>query len=256
MNEKKSTTGSLVKAFLYVFESIHIPFKHKNLFIYFAVPFILNLLLLSALVYFTFSYIHPQVSALLTGDGVIIKIARYVITPVLFFLVLILSMLIYSITGTIICSPFNDLLSKKIEELVSGKNCDEPFSIIRLFRDIFRIAANMAKLIILMLLIYIIILLLNIIPILGSALYVFIGFGVTSFFLGFQFFDFPMERRRINFDEKLKIAVANAPAVTGVGAAYFILSFIPVVGFLGLNLATIAATRIFLEDMDPKEKSC
>ncbi len=110
---------------------------------------------------------------------------------------------------------------------------------------------NIIRMLGLLVLVNIFLLVLNFIPIIGSLLYTVLGYLSTSFFFGFQFFDFPLERRRFNFNQKLKIAWYYKRATMGIGTAFFILSFIPIVGFLALNLGTIGATLFFVDNIRP-----
>ena len=105
---------------------------------------------------------------------------------------------------------------------------------------------NSIRLLLIIFLINIVLLILFILPG-GSFLYSITGFFTSIFFYGFQFYDFPLERMKLPFSEKLGLCWRWRRTVAGTGAAFLVLSFIPVIGFMGLNLATVGATLLFAE---------
>jgi CysZ protein len=175
---------------------------------------------------------------------------RMLISPVLFVILSVITIFIYSIAGGIIAAPFLDLLSEKTEKVLGSRNPDEQFSLKELISDILRALSNSVKLLILIVIINIFLMLLNIIPG-GSFLYAFLNFLSALFFYGFQFYDFPLERGRYTFNEKLSITWKFKWSVFGTGLAFFLVSFIPIIGFMGLNLCTVGAAKTFVEDIKP-----
>lgn len=242
--------SSLITGFSNSFRSISIAWRNKSLLIYFVVPFILNIAVLSAVFYFSYTSLVPLIKSALTGDQWYMNFLRVLISPVLFVLLSVFTVLVYSIAGGIITAPFLDLLSEKTEKVLGSKKSGEAFSVIELLSDILRALLNSIRLLILMLVINITLLLLNIIPG-GSFIYAFLNFLSALFFYGFQFYDFSLERRRYSFGEKLRITWKFRWSVFGSGLAFFLISFIPVIGFLGLNLCTVGATITFTEDIEP-----
>jgi uncharacterized protein involved in cysteine biosynthesis len=91
---------------------------------------------------------------------------------------------------------------------------------------------------------------LNLIPG-GAFIYAFLNFFFTAFFYGFQFFDYPLEKRFYSFREKLRICWRFKLTLSGNGTAFFLMSFIPVAGFLGLNSATVGAAISFKKYIEP-----
>ncbi len=227
----------------------------KGLMKYFAVPFLLNLIILSGIVFFTYTMVYDPLFSLVRGNAWYNRVLEFVLAPLLVMLLGLLIVLLYSIIGSIITAPFNDFLSQKVEETVTGERFDDELTFSAAVKDIFRVIKNVIKLLALVILINLLLLFLNLIPAAGSVLYSITGFLTTFFFLGFQFFDFPLERRRYRFSEKMAVAWRFKRTVTGVGASLFVMTFIPLVGFLGLNIATVAASRLFVERVKPALRS-
>lgn len=218
---------------------------------YFIAPFIINLCIMTGLAWLTVSFIYPPVMEWAGGLSRFPDLLRSVAVGLVTFVMILSVFFLYSIIGVIVTAPFNDLISRRVEEHLTGVVNDEPFSIGVLARDIARAVGGAMKLLFLMLLCQAAALLLNLIPGIGSAVYSVVGFTISSFFLGFQFFDFPLERRRMRFRDKLRVVWAFRWPVIGVGAPVILMAFIPVVGFLGLNIASIAAASIFVERVRP-----
>ncbi len=248
--EKVKVKSSLFSGFFNTFRAFSLAWKTKSLLIYFIIPFILNIAILSSILYFSYTSLVPMAQSFLSGDQWYMQFLRVLVSPVLFVLISIFTVFIYSIAGGIITAPFLDILSSKTEKVIGRNNSDDTFSLKEILSNIFRALLNSIRLLILIIVINFILLLLNIIPG-GSFLYAFLNFLSALFFYGFQFYDFPLERRRYSFNEKLSITWKFKWSVLGSGLAFFLVSFIPVVGFLGLNLCTIGATLTFTEDIEP-----
>jgi len=245
--KKLKVKASMFSGLGNTFRSLGLTMKNKGLLMYFVIPFLLNIVILSGIFYFAYYSLVPAAESFLAGNQWYMQFIRFLVSPVLLILLSIFTIFIYSIMGGIITAPFLDLLSSETEKVLGIKN-DESFSMKEMISDIIRALMNTIRLIILILMINLVLLLLNFIPG-GSFVYAFLNFMTALFFYGFQFYDFPLERRRYRFNEKLKITWKFKWSVFGTGLAFFLVSFIPIVGFLGFNLCTVGATLTFIEDM-------
>lgn len=236
----------------YSLKAIKHAVKMKGVKKYFIIPFLLNIILLGFILYFSFTATYPWLKGLI-GDGTswYLTFFRYALIPLLVILFGILTILVYSILGSIITAPFNDPLSARVEKELAGPVNDGKFSFVGFMGDIYRSIKNAVKLLLMMVILNVIIFPLNIIPVAGNIAYIILSFLVNSFFMGFQFYDFSLERRKYSFREKLRICWSFRGMVVGTGAGFFIFSWIPVAGFLSLNLATIAATEQFVKKIKP-----
>jgi CysZ protein len=248
--KKAEIRTSLYRGFINSFRTFSLLRENRSMLIYFVVPFILNILILSGIFYYSYTTLIPMLQSFLSGDAWYMQFLRILVSPVLFILFSIFTILIYSIAGGIITAPFLDLLSFKTERVLGNKSPEESVSIGEMVSDILRALSNSIRLILLIILINIVLLLLNLIPG-GSFIYAFLNFLSALFFYGFQFYDFPLERDRYSFNEKLRITWRFKGSVFGTGLAFFLMSFIPVIGFLGLNFCTVGAAVTYTEDIDP-----
>lgn len=224
--------------------------SNKSLIKYYIIPFLLNIIVLSGIFYFSYTSLNPWLQQFVSGDVWYMKAVSYILSPVLFAVLLISTIFLYTILGTIIASPFLDFLSSKTEELYSGISPDSDLSFTESVKDIVRTTKNAVKLLVLLLVLNLLLLFLNFIPG-GAFIYAFLNFFFTAFFYGFQFFDYPLEKRFYTFREKLRICWRFKRTLSGNGTAFFLMSFIPVAGFLGLNSATVGAAISFKKYMEP-----
>ncbi len=245
---KHKKNDSFFAAFREVFGAAFFVKKNSGLLKYFAIPFLLNILVLSSVFYFSYTTAVPMLEGLLAGDAWYMRMLTMMVAPVIIILLAFIIMILYSIAGGIITAPFLDLLSEKTERCAGISREDTGFSLSELLRDVYRALMNTIKLLLIILIIDFLLLMLLIIPG-GSFLYTAAGFLTSVFFYGFQFYDYPLERLKLSFSKKLRVCWKWRRSVTGTGTAFFILSFIPIIGFIGFNLATVGASLTYTEKM-------
>jgi CysZ protein len=247
--------SSLLEGFKASLGSFKIIGKNKSILFFYIIPFLLNIILLSVLMYLAFVNIAPWLKGYLTGDAWYIKLLSVLITPILLLLLFFFTTIIYGFIGNILCSPFLDILSQKTQKAISDRIDDEPFSFKRFLGDIVRTIKNLFKMIGVIILASILpLFLLLILPPIGPALYTLCCYFTTSLVLGLQFLDYPLERKRYSFTEKFKITWKFRYSAIGLGLSFLIVSMVPILGFLGINMCVMGATIIFEKDIVPTLK--
>lgn len=242
----KTTGNSFITGFTSTFEAF--PFILNNKMTKFLVlPLIINIALLVSVFWYTFTKASPILLGLVQFDQWYLKPVQYLVSPVLVILLVTAAFFLYSITGALIASPFLDIISLRTEKAMGGNVPDPGFSLMALLR----MAAGILKLLLLTLALYILILPLNLVPVAGSAVYAAAGFLLTSFFCGFQFYDMPLERRGFTFSEKFLVCRKFGATVAGTGAAFMLISLIPVAGFLGIIVATSGSAIAYSRIIEP-----
>jgi CysZ protein len=245
---KHTKEDSFFAAFKRVFSSANFVTGNKGLLKYFVLPFLINIIILSSVFYFSYSSAVPVLKNLLAGDAWYLKMLSMMVAPVIIVLLTLGTVILYSAVGGIAAAPFLDLLSENVERRAGVPESSEGFSMLNLLKDIYRALMNTIKLLVIIIIINLLLLILFIIPG-GSFIYAFTSFFTSIFFYGFQFYDYPLERLKLSFSGKIKTCWRWRRSVAGTGAAFFLLSFIPIIGFLGLNLATVGATLTYAERM-------
>ncbi|KAA2245583.1 hypothetical protein F0L74_06400 [Chitinophaga agrisoli] len=145
----------------------------------------------------------------------------------------------------ILGAPLFAWLSEKTEAILQRR--DFPFSMQQLLKDILRgiklSFRNMLYQTICLLLLF----LLSFIPVLGWITPL-IGFFIECYFFGFSMMDYSCERHRLNMRESIAFIKEHRGMALGNGMVFYLLMFIPIIGWaLAPSYAVIAAT-IHLQD--------
>jgi CysZ protein len=150
--------------------------------------------------------------------------------------------------GVVLGAPWYSKLSNQLELLQSGQPLPEDSSGLNAeLRDLSRALAFELKKLLLILTIGLGLLLLNLIPVVGQALAIVGGVALGATITCLDFFDYPLERRRLGFRQKLGLIRHSMPASAGFGLGCFWLVSIPFVNLLSIPLCVAAGTLFFCE---------
>ncbi len=133
--------------------------------------------------------------------------------------------------GVILASPWYGNLSERLEKIKTEK-----IEIIEvgLMRDIWRAILFEIKKIVLMISCGLFIFLLSFIPVIGAIISTLGGLIITGTIICLDFFDSPLERRRLKFREKISMVMKTFPASAGFALICLLLITVPFI-----NLITI-----------------
>ncbi len=126
-------------------------------------------------------------------------------------------------------SPIFSWLSERTEKILTGEK--SPFSLKQLIKDVIRGFLIVIRNISLELIIGLLLFILSFIPLVGLITPV-IMFMVTSYFYGFSFLDYAIERKRMNVSESVKYMRGNKGVVMGNGFLFALSLLIPFCGVL------------------------
>lgn len=211
-------------------------FKHK-LWIYAIVPAIINICLLSALVFLALSVneqIKPIVenwlTNLLPNFNTMRLATNYFIQFVLDITLLVGYLFIYKNLILIILSPFLAFLSEKVDSLYTGR--DFPFNFKDLIKDVWRgVLLSVRNSFIELFLIVFFLLLGFVIPLLSPFTTLCIIF-IESYYFGFAMMDYTNERKRLSSKESRVYVQNNKSLALGNGLLFYGLFIVPVVGWV------------------------
>lgn len=128
-----------------------------------------------------------------------------------------------------VMSPVFSWISERTEKALGGDQT--PFSFVQLIKDVARGLMIVFRNVFLELVIGLILFLLSFIPLVGMVTPV-IMFFVTSYFYGFSFFDYAIERKRMNVSDSVKYMRSNKGMVMGNGFLFALSLLIPFCGVL------------------------
>ena len=154
----------------------------------------------------------------------------------------------FTVVGNLLASPFNDLLSERTEEVLSGKRNDEPFVLGRFFRDALSTVLLEAKKMWVFVMVMVLILPLNLLPGVGNTLYTVLAISLTLFFLCFEYLGFVLVRKRQFFREQKSYIFARKFLMLGYSCGVMAILAIPFFQLLCIPLAVIGVTRLWCEE--------
>lgn len=180
-------------------------------------------------------------------DNVLDKLVQVILFAIL---LLIIGFLLVQF-GAILGSPFYGQLSEQLEKIRTDTLPEAPMSLFGSLRDIWRAILFELKKIGLFLVIGLPILLLNFLP--GGTLIATIGgIALTTSIVCLDFFDGPLERRKLKFREKLTVVRRSLPASATFGLISQALITIPIVNFLGIPVCVAAGTLFCCDRVLPQ----
>ena len=251
--------GELIAGSTYHVRALIIFFKNPRLISYIIVPILINIVL-GILLYISlllpginlidtiFNNLYLQFDSLISQLPTWLNFLSYLdnalgwlVKIILFIIFLLIIGFLLVQFGVILGSPFYGQLSEQLEKRRIGTLPEASLSLLAIIRDICRAILFELKKITLVLIIGLPMLLLNFFP--GGPLITTIGgIALTTSIVCLDFFDGPLERRKLKFREKLTVIYRSLPASATFGLICQALIAIPIVNFLAIPLCVVAGT--------------
>ncbi|MCW8858926.1 MAG: EI24 domain-containing protein [Deltaproteobacteria bacterium] len=228
--------------------------RNPGLMKYLAIPFLINLVVFSATVYFGLDLFQGMLDAYAPGTEVWYGVILYYFAwTIALLLTMVLVFFSFTLIGNLIASPFNELLSERAEVLRFGALDEERFSFGRFWSEAkYAVAVELKKMTafaLCMLLLFGI----NFIPGIGSLIYAVLVPALTLFFLVVEYLAFVLMRKRMTFAQQRRYIFKRPILMTGFACGVFCLLAIPFVQFFCIPLAVVGATLLWC-DFPAEEK--
>lgn len=160
----------------------------------------------------------------------------------------------------IFLSPVLAVLSEKTEKIITGREFDtSPEQIVRdVIRGILIALRNMFMELVIVIGVFVVSIILGFIPVIGWAGALacqVVLFLVSSYFYGFSFIDYAVERRKLNVAESTMLMKNNSGAAIGNGLPFALSMLIPIAGsFIAsfLAIVSVVAACITIVDLEKK----
>jgi CysZ protein len=177
-----------------------------------------------------------------TGEGFVASllsagwwVLRVVLIPLLLFLAYFAAMLL----GQVFASPFNDLLSEKVETVLHGQPVASPTGLKAMVTGGIKggfqaFVLAIGKLVVA--------LPLGFVPVVGPLLTA----TIAAYFFSVDNTDYAFERRRYGLRLKLKTLLSDKPFTLGFGAGVWAIFAIPLLNFFCLPIAVTGGTAVAL----------
>ena len=246
----KNNPVGFASGFAYPFKAGHFIIANPRLLIYVVIPFLINIIVFAAAVWFGLDFFEETVTAMLPqGDAWYWAVLYYFLWLVAIVATMVICFFLFAVVGNLIASPFNDLLSEKTELLVTGRLKDEPFrfgvfvkeSLHLLFDELLKMAAFVAGMLILFILF--------LLPAVGPVLYSFLSIVWTALFLVVEYTGFIFARHKLKFNDQRRFIRERKLASLGFGLGALCLLAIPFLQFFTIPLGVVGAVHFWYDSL-------
>lgn len=237
------------RGFFAPFRSFRTLRHNPRLLPYIIIPFLINVTVFSSAVYLGLDFFGTTVvEHLPQGESWYWAILYWLVWTLAVLMTAVLVFFTFTVVGNLIASPFNDLLSERTEEVLSGQTNDELFSIGQFVSDAWRTVMLEAKKMSIFIVAMLLILPLNLLPGVGNGIYTLLAVSLTLFFLSFEYLGFVMVRKRKFFREQKSYIFARKFLMLGFSCGVMALLMIPFFQMLCIPLSVIGITRLWCEE--------
>ncbi len=242
---KNNPLNDFYRGFLYPFRAFRFIRKNGVLIKYIIVPFLINVVVLSLAVYWGLSFFNSVVVHFIPqGDAWYWVILSYFLWIVAVFLTMVLVFFGFTVTGSIIASPFSDILSEKTEEIISGIPHEEPFVLRVFLKDGTRTVIDESKKITVFVVLMLLLLPLNLFP--GGILpYSVLSVILTVFFLTVEYTGYVFSRKHLTFKDQRRFIFSRKLLMMGFGVGVMAILAVPFLQFFSIPLGVVGATRLW-----------
>jgi CysZ protein len=234
--------------FVYPLKSMNFFLKNPKLVLYSIVPFIINIIIYGTIFILSYKWIIDYANTL-TGSSDLAAswwqgLLNVMIIIISFFILLIICYLAFVTLGSIITAPFNEKISRYVEEYYTNSKIQYD---VGFWKDAWiSIKAELLK-IAFYLSILIPIFLLNLMPVIGSILSTTLGIVFSFFYNSLDFLDYPMTRKFFTLRKKIKIVMSKKMLSIGFGCSVFFIMFLPFINVLLKPVCVSAGTALYFE---------
>jgi CysZ protein len=213
---------------------------------YFVVPVIINATVLIALGAFSYARFGTWVNSIINWFPEWMSALYWLVWGVSLLVLLVLLLFVFTFVANIIASPFNAVLSIKVEELISGRppvSTVSPWMVLprALGREVIKLLYVLPRLLGL--------LLITIIPVINTiSPFLWILFG--AWMMAIQYSDYGADNNDVSFsDLKRRLGRKRFQSVMFGFPAYLLLT-IPIVNLILMPVGVAGGTRFWLEHLN------
>jgi CysZ protein len=242
---KNNPLANFSKGFFYPFRAAKFIRNHPVLLKYIIVPFLINFVVLSLAVFWGLSFFNSVVVHYIPqGDAWYWVILSYFLWALAILMTMILVFFGFTVTGAIIASPFNDILSEKTEEILTGIINEEPFVFKIFLKDALQTVMDESKKIFIFVILMLLLLPLNLIP--GGTLpYSILSVLLTVFFLVVEYTGYVFYRKHLTFHDQRRFIFSQKFLMLGFGTGIMGVLAVPFLQFLCIPLGVVGATQLW-----------
>jgi CysZ protein len=242
---KNNPASNFSRGFFYPYRAVKFIKNHPSLLKYIIIPFLINVILLSVTAYWGLYFFNDiVVNYIPQGDTWYWLVLSYFLWTVAILATMVMVFFCFTVSGSLIASPFNDLLSEKTEELLTGILNEEPFILTVFLKDGLQTMKDESKKIIIFIVLMIMLLFLNLLPG-GTLLYSVLSVLLTVFFLAIEYTGYVFYRKHLTFKDQRHFISSQKFLMLGFGFGVMTVLTIPFFQFFCIPLGVVGATQIY-----------
>ncbi len=254
-NTNYAVAWSFMPSPLYIIRGAVFVWSHKALWKYAAAPILISIVTLAGSYILLYDWFVKFISPY-TGQEWYGKVLYYLLLAIMTVALLAAFFFIVTRFASAVAAPFNELISQKTEEIVTGIRDESRFSPVRLLRDSGRSLAHSFRLLGLYIGLLVVGLLLLLVPAIGGALYTAFGVLVSAYMFAYEYIGYPMDRRRFSWARKRAFLRSKLRSALGFGLGSVAMAAVPVINFFFIPAAVAGGTLLFLDlARDPRAGS-
>ena len=243
--------GRFLSGFVAPLRAVRYILSHPSLVPFAALPLIVNMVVLVVLVFVLGRHVSDWVGAVVPAAGWQYVVFGLPLKILAWGVAFLIGGLMVNLFGALIASPFNDVLSGRVELLEGRLPQDQIHTWAQALARFGLVLIDELKKWTVYLFVMACLLPLLLVPFAGHLAFTCLGALVTFWFLGFEYLDYCFSRRHLRFAERRQFCWAHKTAIIGLGASITCASMIPLSLFVVMPLAVVGATLLFL-DLAPK----
>lgn len=244
---RKNPASNFSLGFLYPFRAAGFIKSHPRLLKFIIIPFLINVVVLSGAVYWGLSFFNSvAVNYIPQGEAWYWAILSYFLWTLAVLITMVLVFFGFTVTGAIIASPFNDILSEKTEGILTGIPNDEPFVFKVFLKDAIQTVLDESKKIIIFVILMLLLLPLNLLPG-GSLPYSVLTILLTVFFLVVEYTGYVFYRKHLTFRDQRRFIFSEKFLMLGFGTGVMGILAVPFLQFFCIPLGVVGATRLWFD---------
>lgn len=221
--------------------------RYQGLRRFVLLPLLVNVLVFGGGTWWGFSALESWLDHALPGW---LAWAQFILLPLFTLTALIVMFYTFTLLATLIASPFNSLLSEKIERRLAGEIPDSKVSLFGVMKETGKAVASESRKLLYMAAWVVPLLILFLIPGL-NLLAPFLWGMFGAWMLAFAYIDYPMGNHGMTFPDEKRFLKKNRGLALGFGSAMLLMTFIPVLNFLAMPAGVAGATLLWVERLKP-----
>lgn len=209
---------------------------------------VVNLVIYAFVFYLGYSFLIANIGKWIGADQSEVSFLIHALNLVLMILgcilILFICYLLFTVFGGLVTAPFNEEISQRVEEIVTGKTNQHKLGF---WEDAYASIIGEIQKITFYLGVLFLLFLLDFIPAIGNAAAITLGTLFSFYYNALDFMDYPLTRQRAIFRQKLKVTHKGGMVSYGFGCMAFIMMFLPVLNVFMKPILVAAGTSLFYE---------